>query len=100
MAWVSMVRPAFCRQVWHEDFTAAKTASRSGRGTSVDIKDNATVAAVWSTNCVLLRQVCETKNAWHSCVADAILHGDSGWTFAHADPKPRTRVDAFELNPL
>ena len=38
MAWVSMVRPAFCRQEWHEDFTAANTASRSGSGTSVDIK--------------------------------------------------------------
>jgi hypothetical protein len=46
---VSIVRPALIRQEWHEDFTAAKTASMLGRATSVDIKaqnDNVSVAAV------------------------------------------------------
>jgi len=38
MAWVSMVRPAFIRHEWHEDLTAAKTVSRLGRGTSLDIE--------------------------------------------------------------
>ena len=108
MAWMSMARPAFCRQEWHEDFTAAKTASRSGSGTAVDMKAQA----------IMLLLVPSGPQITSYCVKFAkprplalvrggytILHGDSGWTFAHADPstKPRTRDqgrEAFDLNPL